>query len=249
GGTGGDPPSIQPSRCTHVRGSTRCTCPAGFTISGRDNNLCTDMDECRVFPPGRLCVHGCTNSPGSFRCFCPAGYHLAADGSSCTDVDECEHGSHTCGAEHLCVNTFGGFQCVTVGCPNRRNATYIRTTPTRCERNPCLQGDQSCLQAPNSISFQFLSVVSNVSTPRVLFRVSAARVLGDTLRFALVGGRSHGCFSLQRSGRQTGTLLLVVPVRGPSTLEAEVEMSELEGPALLGRYVTKVTLFVSAFDF
>lgn len=112
-----------------------------------------------------------------------------------------------------------------------------------------MQGDQGCLQAPNSVSFHFLSLVSNMSTPRVLFHVSAARVLGDTLRFALVGGRGHGHFSVQRSGRQTGTLLLVTPVRGPTTLEAEVEMSELERHALLGRYVTKVTLFVSAFDF
>lgn len=112
-----------------------------------------------------------------------------------------------------------------------------------------MQGDAGCLQAPSSISFHFLSVVSNMSAPRVLFRVSAARVLGDTLRFALVGGRGHGPFSVRRSGRQSGTLLLVAPVRGPRTLEAEVEMSELEGHALLGRYVTKVTLFVSAFDF
>lgn len=88
-----------------------------------------------------------------------------------------------------------------------------------------------------------------MSTPRVLFRVSAARVLGDTLRFGLVGGRGRGHFSMQRSGRQSGTLVLVAPLRGPTTLEAEVEMSELEGPSLLGRYVTKVTLFVSAFDF
>lgn len=54
---------------------------------------------------------------------------------------------------------------------------------------------------------------------------------------------------MQRSGRQSGTLVLVAPLRGPTTLEAEVEMSELEGSSLLGRYVTRVTLFVSAFDF
>lgn len=88
-----------------------------------------------------------------------------------------------------------------------------------------------------------------MSTPQVLFRVSAAHVLGDMLRFALVGGCGHGHFSVQHSGRQTGTLLLVKPIRGPTILETEVKMSELERHALLGGYVTKVTLFVSAFDF
>nr|XP_057903463.1 fibulin-7-like isoform X2 [Doryrhamphus excisus] len=246
------PSSVRPSHCTRLLGSTRCTCDVGFTISGRDNSICSDIDECQLFPlaqPGRLCVHQCVNTPGSFRCFCPAGYELAADGRSCTDVDECDIGKHNCSGEEMCVNTYGGFRCVTVACPHGDNATYIKTSPTRCERNPCVQGDRACTQAPNSISFHFLSVVSNMSTPRVLFRVSAARVLGDTLRFGLAGGRGRSHFSVQRSGRQTATLLLVTPVLGPATLEAEVEMSELERHALLGRYLTKVTLFVAPYHF
>ncbi|XP_071315485.1 fibulin-7-like [Trachinotus anak] len=244
--------SVRPSHCTHFLGSTRCTCDVGFTISGRDNNICTDIDECHLFPlgqPGRLCVHQCVNTPGSFHCFCPAGYDLAGDGRSCTDIDECENRMHNCTSQQVCVNTYGGFQCVAVECPHMKNATYIKTSPMRCERNPCMLGDKACTQAPNSISFHFLSMVSNMSAPRVLFRVSAARVLGDTLRFGLAGGRGRGHFSVQRSGRQTGTLLLVTPIKGPATLEAEVEMSELERNTLLGRYLTKVTLFVSAYEF
>ncbi|KAK2880594.1 fibulin-7-like [Channa argus] len=244
--------SIRPSHCTHFLGSTRCTCDVGFTISGRDNNICTDIDECRLFPlgqPGRLCIHQCINTAGSFHCHCPAGYDLTRDGRSCTDIDECENRMNNCTGEQMCVNTNGGFQCVTVECPEMKNATYLKTSPTRCERNPCMLGDKACAQAPNSISFHFLSVVSNMSAPRVLFRVSAARVLGDTLRFGLAGGRGRGHFSVQRSSRQTGTLLLVTPIKGPATLEAEVEMSELERSALLGRYLTKVTLFVSPYEF
>ncbi|XP_071387058.1 fibulin-7-like [Centroberyx affinis] len=244
--------SVRPSHCTHFLGSTRCTCDVGFTISGRDNNICTDIDECQLFPlgrPGRLCVHQCVNTPGSFHCLCPAGYDLARDARSCKDIDECESRMHNCSGDQVCVNTYGGFQCVAVECPRTKNATYIKTSPMRCERNPCMSGDAACSQAPNSISFHFLSAVSNMSAPRVLFRVSAARALGDTLRFGLAGGRGRGHFSVQRSGRQTGTLLLVSPVRGPATLEAEVEMSELERHALLGRYLTKVTMFVSPYAF
>uniref|UniRef100_A0A3Q1F5G7 Fibulin-7-like n=1 Tax=Acanthochromis polyacanthus TaxID=80966 RepID=A0A3Q1F5G7_9TELE len=212
----------------------------------------SDIDECHLFPlgqPGRLCIHQCVNTPGSFHCFCPDGYDLAQGGRSCTDIDECENQMHNCTVDQVCVNTFGGFQCVAVECPEMKNATYIKTSPMRCERNPCMMGDTACIQAPNSISFHFLSVVSNMSAPRVLFRVSAARVLGDTLRFGLAGGRGRGHFSMQRSGRQTGTLLLVTPIKGPANLEAEVEMSELEHNTLLGRYLTKVTLFVSPYEF
>ncbi|XP_075884880.1 fibulin-7-like isoform X2 [Nelusetta ayraudi] len=244
--------SVRPSHCTHLLGSTRCTCDVGFAISGRDNAVCTDVDECHLFPlaqPGRLCVHRCVNTPGSFRCVCPAGYRLADDSRTCIDVDECEKRSHNCTAPQLCVNTFGGFRCVAVRCPDLRNATYIKTSPVRCERNPCMLGDEGCALAPNSVSFHFLSLVSNMAAPRVLFRVSAARVLGDTLRFGLVGDSGRGHFSVRRAGRQSGTLLLAAPVRGPATLEAEVEMSELERGRLLGRYLTRVTVFVSQYDF
>lgn len=119
----------------------------------------------------------------------------------------------------------------------------------RCEKNPCTLEDKECTQAPNSIMFHFLNVVSNTSVPRVLFRVSAARVLGGTLQFGLSGGRGRGYFSVQRSGPQTATVLLVKSMKGPATLEADVEMRELEHSTLLSRYLSKVTLFVSPYMF
>ncbi|CAL8360774.1 unnamed protein product [Lota lota] len=247
-------PSTRPSLCTRLQGSTRCSCEGGFTISGRDNSMCTDLDECELFPmgqPGRLCMHRCINTPGSFHCLCPAGYDLADDAHSCKDVDECERKSHNCSQEELCVNTYGGFRCERVECPRLANATYIKTSPVRCDKNPCVVGDLACSQEPNSISFHFLSLVSNMSAPRILFRVSAARLLGDSLRFGLVGegwrGRSY--FSVQHSGRQTGTLMLTAPVPGPARLQVDVEMKETEGGALLGRYLTKVVLLVSPYGF
>lgn len=119
----------------------------------------------------------------------------------------------------------------------------------RCERNPCSVENKACSQAPNSVSFHYMSVVSNLSAPRVMFRVSAVRMTGDTLRFAILGSRGHSYFTVQRSDRQTGELLLVSPVQGPTTLKVEIEMSELEKGVLLRHYITKVTVFVSQFDF
>ncbi|XP_058606816.1 fibulin-7 [Onychostoma macrolepis] len=243
---------IRPSRCSLVQGTTHCTCEPGFTISGRDSSVCTDIDECKLFhngPAGRLCLHACVNTAGGYRCSCPAGYSVTPDGRNCKDIDECSSRQNNCTREQLCINTYGGFQCATVECPPIRNATYVKTSPVRCERNPCPVDSRSCSQAPDSVSFHYMSVVSKLSAPRVMFRLSAVRITGDTLRFALLGGRGRRHFSVQRSDRQTGELLLTSPVQGPATLDAELEMTELDKRELLGRYITKITIFVSPYEF
>ncbi|CAL8360875.1 unnamed protein product [Gadus morhua 'NCC'] len=243
----------RPSRCTQVQGTTHCTCEPGYTISGRDSSTCTDIDECEVFhngQAGRICHHACINTPGGYRCVCPAGYELTRDGRSCKDMDECAIRQNNCTREQVCVNTYGGFQCVRVECPRMRNATYVKTAPMRCERNPCPVDNKACPLAPNSFSYHFLSVVSNLSAPRVMFRVSAMRPMGDALRFSLLGGKlARRHFTVQRSDRQTGQLMLVTPLAGPVTMEAEMEMTELERRVVLGRYITRVTVFVSQYDF
>ncbi|XP_004539430.1 fibulin-7 [Maylandia zebra] len=246
-------PHVRPSQCTIVQGTTHCTCEPGYTISGRDSYTCTDIDECELFhngQAGRLCLHACVNTPGGYRCSCPAGYNVTRDGRSCKDIDECATRQNNCTKDQMCINTYGGFQCVRVDCPKIPNATYVKTSPTRCERNPCPVDNKVCSQAPNSFSYHYLAVVSNLSAPRVMFRVSALRPIGDTLRFSLLGGRPvRRHFTVQRSDRLTGELMLVSPVQGPATLEAEVEMSELERRVQLGKYITKVTMFVSQYEF
>uniref|UniRef100_A0A3B3V6E6 Fibulin-7-like n=1 Tax=Poecilia latipinna TaxID=48699 RepID=A0A3B3V6E6_9TELE len=239
---------VRPSRCTIVQGTTHCTCEPGYTISGRDS-----YNECELFhngPAGKLCLHKCVNTPGGYRCSCPAGYNVTRDGRSCKDIDECATRQNNCTNDQMCVNTYGGFQCVRVDCPKIPHATYVKTSPMRCERNPCPLDNKACSQTPTSFSYHYLAVVSNLSAPRVMFRVSALRQLGDTLRFTLLGGRqARRHFTVQRSDRQTGQLMLVSPVQGPTTLEAEVEMSELERRVQLGRYITKITMFVSQYEF
>ncbi|XP_031685309.1 fibulin-7-like [Oncorhynchus kisutch] len=224
-------PFFHPSHCTHVQGTTHCTCDPGYTISGRDGTSCKDIDECEFFhmgQAGRLCLHACVNSPGGYRCTCPAGYNLTRDGRNCKDIDECATRLNNCTRDQMYLNNYGG----------------------RCERNPCSVDNKVCSQAPNSISHHYLSVVSNLSAPRTMFRVSPLRLMGNTLRFSLLGrGQARRHFTVQRSDRQTGQLVLGSPVQGPATLEAEVEMTELEKGVQLGRYITKITMFISQYEF
>lgn len=76
-----------------------------------------------------------------------------------------------------------------------------------------------------------------------------ARILGDTLIFGLLGTWGVQHFSVQCSGRLMEQLVLVNSLQGPATLEVDIETSEIERRVLLRRYVTKVTLFVSPYNF
>uniref|UniRef100_A0A8C5TGH4 EGF-like domain-containing protein n=1 Tax=Malurus cyaneus samueli TaxID=2593467 RepID=A0A8C5TGH4_9PASS len=230
--------SRQP-RCAEGRsGSRRCSCDTGFQL--RAGGVCQDVDECQLYqssPQTRICLHDCLNLPGSYRCLCPPGYLLHADRNACEDVNECAGKQHNCTQGDLCINTFGGHRCVHPKCP------------LQCERNPCPMDSRACQLAANSISFHYLPLQANRTVPRVLFKMSTTRFLGDSLRFTITGGRGQGVFAVRRSDRQTGELLLTSPVAGPATLEVELEMSEFSHKVLLGKHIFKVTAFVSPYVF
>ncbi|XP_052326514.1 fibulin-7-like [Oncorhynchus keta] len=186
--------SGQQPTCNNINECASSPCLNGGTCVDKMNQFsctCTkDIDECELFQmgqAGRLCLHTCVNTPGGYRCTCPAGYNLTRDGRNCKDINECATRLNNCTRDQMCINNYGGFQCVRVDCSRMRNATYSKTSPLRCERNPCSVDNKVCSQAPNSISHHYLSVVSNLSAPRTMFHVSTLRLMGDTLRFSLLG--------------------------------------------------------------
>ncbi|EMP29720.1 Fibulin-7 [Chelonia mydas] len=165
-------------------------------------------------------------------------------------VDECTNNQHNCSHGELCVNVFGGYRCVRPKCPQPRlNTSYVKTSVYQCERNPCPMNSRACQLAPTSISFHYLPLQSNRTVPRVLFKMSTTHLVGDSLRFAIVGGRGQGVFAVQRSDRHTGELILTSPVVGPATLEVELEMSKLARKVLLGKHIFRVTAFISQSQF
>ncbi|NXG86244.1 FBLN7 protein, partial [Stercorarius parasiticus] len=243
--------SRQP-RCAEGRlGARRCSCDAGFQM--RAGGVCHDVDECQLFqssPQTRLCLHDCLNLPGSYRCLCPPGYLLHADSNTCEDVNECTRKQHNCSQGDICINTFGGHRCVRPKCPPpRHNTSYVKTSAFQCERNPCPMESRACRLAATSISFHYLPLQANRTVPHVLFKMSTTHFVGDSLRFAITGGRGQGVFTVRRSDWQTGELVLTSPVVGPATLEVELEMSEFSHKVLLGKHIFKVTAFVSPYEF
>uniref|UniRef100_A0ABI7ZBX3 Fibulin 7 n=2 Tax=Felidae TaxID=9681 RepID=A0ABI7ZBX3_FELCA len=172
----------------------------------------------------------------------------------CRDVDECVSPQHVCPRGTMCINTGGGFQCVSPECPEGSgNVSYVKTSPFQCERNPCPMESRPCRHLPKTISFHYLSLPSNLKTPITLFRMATASAPGrpgpNSLRFGIVGGNSRGHFVMQRSDRQTGELILVQTLEGPQTLEVDVDMSEYLDRSFQANHVSKVTIFVSPYDF
>ncbi|XP_024599825.1 transmembrane protein 87B isoform X5 [Neophocaena asiaeorientalis asiaeorientalis] len=258
GSEAGDPAFSRAPRCAQVERTQHCSCEAGFHLSGAaGDSVCQDVNECELYGQegrSRLCMHACVNTPGSYRCACPSGYRTLADGKSCEDVDECVSPQHVCPRGTVCINTGGGFQCVSPECPEGSgNVSYVKTSPFQCERNPCPMDSRPCRHMPKTISFHYLSLPSNLKTPITLFRVATASAPGrpgpNSLRFGIMGGNSRGHFVMQRSDRQTGELILVQTLEGPQTLEVDVDMSEYLDRSFQANHVSKVTIFVSPYDF
>ncbi|KAF0876584.1 FBLN7 protein, partial [Crocuta crocuta] len=259
------PPGKTGSRCQH-QAQTGTWAPWGWvrTVHCRERStlvlghqMLMYVNECELYGQEgrpRLCMHTCVNTPGSYRCACPGGYRTLADGKSCEDIDECVSLQHVCPRGTMCINTGGGFQCVNPECPEGSgNVSYVKTSPFQCERNPCPMESRPCRHLPKTISFHYLSLPSNLKTPITLFRMATASAPGrpgpNSLRFGIVGGNSRGHFVMQRSDRQTGELILVQTLEGPQTLEVDVDMSEYLDRSFQANHVSKVTIFVSPYDF
>ncbi|XP_026536272.1 fibulin-7 [Notechis scutatus] len=253
-----DPAFSRKPRCAQLDRMQHCSCEAGFHMSGTtENSICQDVNECEIYKlegVPRLCMHACINTPGSYHCSCPPGYKLFNDGKNCEDIDECALSLHSCIRGTTCINIGGSFQCVKPECPQTAgNVSYVKTSPFQCERNPCPMNSRSCHQAPKTISFHYLPLPSDLATPTPLFRMATASAPGrpgpDSLRFGIIGGNSRGHFVMQRSDRQTGELMLVQRLQGPQTITVEVEMSEYLDRTFQAKHVSKITIFVSVYEF
>ncbi|XP_015419277.1 PREDICTED: fibulin-7 [Myotis davidii] len=222
-----------------------CICPPGRTGSRCQHQAQTAAPERQADDPAFSRAPRCAQVERTRHCSCEAGFQLsgtAGGDSVCQDVNECE----LYGQEgrprlcmHTCVNTPGSYRCA---CPSG-----YRTLPDRksCEgewtcTRQVLRALGTCGEGPSGWESQ---------CERMAMASVPGRPGPNSLRFGIVGGNSRGHFVMQRADRQTGELILVQPLEGPQTLEVDVDMSEYLDRSFQANHVSKVTIFVSPYDF
>lgn len=108
-----------------------------------------------------------------------------------------------------------------------------------------------CRHMPKTVSFHYLSIPTKLKTPTTLFRMAMASVPGyprpKSMRFSVKGGDNH--FVIHRPNRQTWELVLTKTLEGPQTLELEVDLVEYREHAYQASHMSKVTIFVSSYEF
>ncbi|XP_019634243.1 PREDICTED: fibulin-1-like isoform X2 [Branchiostoma belcheri] len=234
-------------RCINVYGSFQCSCNRGYRVAS-DGRTCEDVDECALYSgqgQGSLCMHECVNIRGSYTCRCPPGYELLQDDRSCADIKECDTGAHNCTEQQECFNIRGGYRCHDVTCPDN----YVKTTPTRCEHNPCPYDDEACKAEPTSISFNYLTFPSGIRTPANLFKMSAAlRYPQDRFEFTLAGNERE-YFTLVQEDRYSAIVKMETPLLGPAEHELELEMKMFREAEVRARNVARIFIYVTKYTF
>ncbi|KAL7022702.1 hypothetical protein ACKWTF_012350 [Chironomus riparius] len=254
-------PGLCQHRCINYWGSYKCGCEAGFKLSA-NNRTCDDVDECEQHKSYRLCVGICENIPGSYRCGCPDGYRIGTDSRSCEDIDECKETPGICrSVDEICTNLRGSHRCIPIQCPYGYMRDPDRTN--RCKRISmlCDHDDYECFRKPTSYSYNFISMVPNMTVPVAgtgLFNLQTT-VWSQNLEFDLkidsiysppgVQRVTDHYFSL-RKVPQGVTLLLLRPLDGPQDIELELTMNVFtQDRTPSGSSVAKIFILVSEYPF
>ncbi|XP_052124125.1 fibulin-1-like [Frankliniella occidentalis] len=251
-------PNLCQQQCINVWGSYRCSCERGFYLH-TDNRTCIDIDECQVHKDRHLCVGDCLNTLGSYRCHCPSGYRLSKDGRNCVDIDECATGEKCRQPGEICINMQGSFRCNTIRCPEG----YVNdnSQKNRCRRiaRGCPPNDHECRRQPQLMTFNFMTLVSNMSIPASgaldLFVMRGALTADTHTLFSLdldsarapvgVPAATRANFKLSQVRDNQAVVALVRPLAGPQDVELRLVMEVYSGSFLAGLNVAKLFLFVS----
>jgi fibulin 1/2 len=261
-------------KCTNLWGSFRCHCRPGYRLAP-DGRSCLDIDECHEY--NDLCIGNCQNEQGSYRCTCPQGYTLSANERSCQDINECEAveaggGSPCRGERQHCFNTRSGFKCVDIDCPQDYEADGLASSK-RCKlettARSCAKTDLPCLRRPVSLSYNFITLVSELRVSVTssandlgidLFTMQSAKYYTLTTRFSLevksvraakdvTEEADRNFFRLKTPEPHRAVVALVKPIHGPQDVILELRMDMYH----LGRYqasaVANLYIYVTPYKF
>ncbi|KAE8752650.1 hypothetical protein FOCC_FOCC000772 [Frankliniella occidentalis] len=256
--------------CTHICRDTglavECSCRPGYALQS-DRKTCKEALDNALAPVGP----GPQPGPG-----CPAGYQFNAQLAVCDDVDECASGLADCGRPEDCVNTVGSYRCdgsAQGACPPGyvwEEAAQRCVDQDECEdgSNNCAeetqfclnsQGGFACLERPQLMTFNFMTLVSNMSIPASgaldLFVMRGALTADTHTLFSLdldsarapvgVPAATRANFKLSQVRDNQAVVALVRPLAGPQDVELRLVMEVYSGSFLAGLNVAKLFLFVS----
>uniref|UniRef100_A0A8C0V7B5 Fibulin-5 n=1 Tax=Cyanistes caeruleus TaxID=156563 RepID=A0A8C0V7B5_CYACU len=218
--------------CANVPGSYSCTCNPGFTLND-DGRSCQDVNECTSENP---CTQTCVNTYGSFLCRCEPGYELEADGVNCSDMDECSFSEFLC--QHECVNGPGSYYCT---CPPGYNLLDDNRSCqdiNECEiRNFTCTSQQTCFNIPGEYK-----CLDPVRCEEPYLQINEKTIFGNLTCFLL--------FYAQQTGPISATLVMTRPVKGPRTIELDLEMITVNTVInFRGSSVIRLRIFVSQYSF
>lgn len=255
-------PTVCTQGCTNLVGSFVCTCESGYKLAA-DGRTCIDIDECRLYNGPGVCAGNCINTPGSYMCSCPSGWRIMGNGRSCQDIDECQEGTDRCGGgeDVMCFNTRGSHRCPRVTCPSgfSRSALGPRRNSVRCKRLSftCRQGDQECLTAPLSLSYNFLTFPTNVKVPTDLFSMSGPYATQKKFDWYLNVTNTYTGLSsvtpVRRAdfdlnvGRSNAVVQLLNRIEGPQDVELMLTMKITDlYSGYTGYAISKIYLYVTS---
>ena len=163
----------QSSVCKNLDGSYECECKPGFE-KDKDNDNCTDINECQIDNHNCTFIEKCENTEGGFVCkqnpqeserlisdfdiksnSCSDGFEFNELSQECEDIDECQN-KDICDEGSVCKNKNGTFICIKPQCDSE-SCTSNKTcaTGTRVnEFNNCEDIDECQEKVHNCSSLE-----------------------------------------------------------------------------------------------
>jgi hypothetical protein len=258
----------QGHKCINLVGSYRCQCARGYAIASNGKS-CKDVDECSLRPRGRpTCPNGrCFNFPGGYQCQCPPGYRLGS-GNRCEDIDECRESLSACAMnpynrnQKSCINLKGSHKCVVNTCPPGYAKSYLGNG-MKCKLDAfwhCEVGDGQCHRdRPYRLSYHFIELSTDVSTPHTIVRVDHSHLPTGNKRMSLLPKyaintltnkpiNTDWLFQIDPSQTEGSVdIRLIGPLDFPAELLLELNLEVYHSHLFIGKSTAMIYLYVTRY--
>jgi fibulin 1/2 len=144
-------------------------------------------------------------------------------------------------------------------------AAAAAATASRCKRESlyCREGDTECLHLPSSISFNFITFVSNLAIAPVgyidLFTMRGPLWPSSSVRFKLdvldsrapvgIAKATKDFFQLRHTSLNQAIIALRKSIEGPQEVDLQLSMELYHSGVFGGSALAKLSIFVSEYEF